>query len=167
MSHLSFPAVPAVASLLTVAMISFGPSPGLAQGSEPSPQPSPSQADVIEVKVQGQPQAYQFSVTLKSPDTGCDHYADWWEVITPAGQLLYRRVLLHSHIEEQPFTRSGGPVPAAPDQEIIVRAHMNSTGYGGQVLRGDVAQGFKPADLASEFAADLATQDPLPQNCAF
>jgi len=64
-------------------------------------------AEVQSVKATGKSNSYTFAVTIKSPDIGCDRYADWWEVITPEGELLYRRVLLHSHVDEQPFTRTG------------------------------------------------------------
>ncbi len=60
-------------------------------------------AEVSEVEATGQANNYTLAVTVSSPDTGCDSYADWWEVITPEGELLYRRVLLHSHVDEQPF----------------------------------------------------------------
>jgi hypothetical protein len=43
-------------------------------------------ADVISVDVSGNEGAYQFSVGIRSPDTGCDQYADWWEVITGDGE---------------------------------------------------------------------------------
>ena len=75
----------------------------------------PIQADVLTVAVTGQANAYQFNVQVASPDTGCDQYADWWEALSEDGQLLYRRVLLHSHVSEQPFTRSGGSVAIDPD----------------------------------------------------
>ena len=83
-------------------------------------------AKVTQVEVTPEPNNYTFAVTIDSPDTGCDRYADWWEVITPQGELLYRRVLLHSHVDEQPFERSGGPVAIEPGQEVIVRVHMSS-----------------------------------------
>ena len=35
-------------------------------------------ADVIAVTVSGAAKAYQFSVEVRSPDEGCDQYADWW-----------------------------------------------------------------------------------------
>ncbi|MGA9190363.1 MAG: hypothetical protein WBZ24_01400, partial [Anaerolineales bacterium] len=69
-----------------------------------------AQARVISVDVSGEEGAFTFAVEIASPDTGCDRYADWWEVVTPNGDLLYRRILLHSHVDEQPFARSGGPV---------------------------------------------------------
>jgi hypothetical protein len=125
------------------------------------------QADVIAVQVSGQPGAYEFTVGIRSPDTGCAQYADWWEVVSSDGQLLYRRVLLHSHVDEQPFTRSGGPVPIQPETVVWVRAHMNSGGYGGMALTGSVSTGFKPAMPDAEFATGLAKQAPLPEGCDF
>ena len=126
-----------------------------------------NQADVQAVKASGAPGAYQFSVTIKSPDTGCQQYADWWEVVSEDGRLLYRRVLLHSHVDEQPFTRSGGPVPVQPDTIVWVRAHMNHSGYGGAALKGSVRGGFSVAMPPPGFAAGLASQAPLPEGCDF
>ena len=60
-------------------------------------------ADITAVKASGSDGNYQFSVTIKSPDTGCDQYADWWEVIDEDGNLLYRRILMHSHVNEIPW----------------------------------------------------------------
>lgn len=124
-------------------------------------------ADVLIVKTTGTTDNYTFSVTLKSPDTGCEQYANWWEVISPEGDLIYRRILGHSHVDEQPFTRSGGPVRISNDREVIIRAHMNNAGYGGKALKGSVAVGFKPVELARNFANDLEKVDPLPSDCSF
>lgn len=127
----------------------------------------PVLADVIKVEPRGSAGAYLFLVTVRSPDTGCEQYADWWEVITPAGELLYRRVLEHSHAKEQPFARSGGPVDVDEEQEVIVRAHMNRAGYGGAALRGTALTGLEPTVVAAGFAEELASRAPLPQGCAF
>ena len=124
-------------------------------------------ADVTAVQVSGSPGHYDFNVTVKSPDTGCQQYADWWEVVSEEGALLYRRVLFHSHVGEQPFTRSGGPVPIQPDTVVWVRAHMNTSGYGGALLKGSVRGGFTAAVPPAGFAAGLAKQSPLPDGCAF
>jgi hypothetical protein len=127
----------------------------------------PSVADVVSVQVSGSAGAYQFNVTIRSPDTGCARYADWWEVVSLDGKLLYRRVLAHSHVDEQPFARSGGPVPIAPDTLVWVRAHMRPGGYGGAAFRGSVKNGFVPAPLPADFAATLSGVPPLPEDCAF
>lgn len=124
-------------------------------------------ADVISVQVMGDPQDYRFSVEVSSPDTGCDQYADWWEVVTEVGKLIYRRILLHSHVDEQPFTRSGGSVSIGPETVVIVRAHMNSDGYGGKAMVGTPESGFEVTDLPQDFALDLEHVEPLPTDCAF
>ena len=115
-----------------------------------------------------QPRAYSFAVTLQSPDTGCDQYADWWEVITPDGELIYRRILAHSHANEQPFTRSGGPVDVQATTRVIVRAHMNDAGYEGVAFGGSEEAGFAAdASVTAELAPQLAEEAPLPNGCAF
>jgi hypothetical protein len=118
------------------------------------------------VEVSGAEGAYTFNVTVASPDTGCEAYADWWEVVSLDGDLLYRRVLLHSHVGEQPFTRGGGPLAIGPGQVVLVRAHMSTTGYG-QALRGSFETGFAAAELPVGFADGLADVEPLPSDCAF
>jgi len=140
---------------------------GVAQEAKKEGVVKSSAADVTAVRASGGAGAYQFSVTVRSPDTGCAQYADWWEVLGEDGKLIYRRVLLHSHVDEQPFTRSGGPVPIAADTTVIVRAHMNTSGYGGAALKGSVKQGFTAVNLPAGFAADVAKRLPLPDGCAF
>ncbi len=134
---------------------------------EVRPDSESSSAAVVEVKVSGQEGAYQFTVTLESPDLGCNQYADWWEVITPEGRLLYRRILAHSHVEEQPFARSGGPVPIMAMDSIIVRGHMNVLGYGVQAAVGSVNSGLHIGEIDPKLAKDLDKMEPLPTSCQF
>lgn len=124
-------------------------------------------ADVRSVEVSGEPGDYRFSVEVRSPDEGCEQYADWWEVLTAEGELLYRRILAHSHTNEQPFVRSGGPVTIEPDTPVVVRAHMHPTGYGGQTLQGTVEDGFEVVDLSPDFASEVEDAPPQPEGCAF
>lgn len=97
--------------------------------------PAPAgEADVIDVQVQWlSAQAGRFSVTVKHADSGWEHYADRWEILTPDGRLLAVRTLYHPHVDEQPFTRSLSPVkiPAGLDR-VLVRAHDKVHGYGGR-----------------------------------
>jgi len=125
------------------------------------------EAVVREVTVSGSENAYQFSVTIESPDTGCEQYADWWEVFSESGDLIYRRILGHSHVDEQPFTRSGSPVNIESQQIVYIRAHMNPLGYGTKLFHGNVKDGFVPMEVTTDLAADLETKQPLPTNCAF
>ncbi len=124
-------------------------------------------AQVVDVVISGNENDYTFNVTVVSPDTGCEQYADWWEVIDLDGNLIYRRILTHSHVEEQPFSRPGGPIAISESTEVYVRAHMNNKGYGSAVLQGSVEKGFDATQLNTEFAEDLASADPLPEACAF
>ncbi len=124
------------------------------------------EASVTNVTFSGSENAYTFSVTVSSPDTGCEQYADWWEVVDTQGNLIYRRILAHSHVNEQPFTRSGGPVSIQRETEIYIRAHMNNSGFGTSMLKGSVADGFTPITLA-DFAQDLESEAPQPNGCAF
>jgi len=124
-------------------------------------------AQVMKVEATGEANNYNFAVTVSSPDTGCDLYADWWEVITPEGELLYRRVLLHSHVSEQPFRRQGGTVKIQPQQKVIVRVHMFPDGYSSMAQKGTVESGFSEVTLPNKFADSLASVEPLPKNCAF
>ncbi|WP_010521880.1 hypothetical protein [Aquimarina agarivorans] len=122
---------------------------------------------VQNVTVSGNENEYTFSVTVKSPDTGCDQYADWWEVIDLEGNLIYRRILVHSHVNEQPFARSGGKVSITSKQQVIVRAHMNTSGYLPQVSKGTVANGFSNEAFDTKQFEDAAQKGNLPTNCAF
>ncbi|RMH17944.1 MAG: hypothetical protein D6696_14365 [Acidobacteria bacterium] len=124
-------------------------------------------ADVVSVRVEGEAGAYRFAVGIASPDQGCEQYADWWEVVSPDGELIHRRVLRHSHAGEQPFVRSGGPIPLAAGDVVWVRAHMHPTGYGGRAFRGSAGGGFHPAELPASFAAELETAPPQPPPCAW
>lgn len=134
---------------------------------EENPAPEKFTADVISVEVAGEPMNYIFSVEIQSPDTGCGQYADWWEVLSEENSLIYRRILLHSHVNEQPFLRSGGPVPVTVDEIVYVRGHMHPDGYGGTVFKGSVQNGFEEAKVPSDFASEVENEPPQPEGCAF
>lgn len=129
-------------------------------------------ADVVHVSVTGDPGAYTFGVTIRSDETGCDQYANWWEVLTPEGALVYRRILDHSHTNEQPFTRTGGPVDVPADAEVVARAHLylngdSGAGYAGAVLRGTATNGFVSWEPPQDWALDVEDDAPQPDGCLF
>jgi len=125
------------------------------------------QANVTAITTQGKSEAYSFAVTLESTETGCAQYADWWEVLSEKGELLYRRILVHSHPNTQPFTRSGGSIAININDTVYVRAHMNKEGYVGTVMKGSVSKGFKVVTDLPTFSENLERQSPLPQGCLF
>ncbi len=60
---------------------------------------------------------------------------DWWRILSPKGEELARRVLLHPHENEQPFTRSLGGVFIPPElNSVTVEAHDTVHGLGGQSM---------------------------------
>ena len=123
-------------------------------------------ADVVEVAVSGSKGAYTFAVSLLSHDTGCDHYADWWEVLDGSGGLVYRRILNHSHVDEQPFTRSGDEMNVTANETLIVRGHMNDSGYGGVAFSGTVDDGFtKDPKISADYAASVENKGEQPKKC--
>jgi hypothetical protein len=135
-------------------------------------------ANVVAVKTSGSAGAYTFSVTVQSADIDCTQFANWWEVVSEDGALLYRRILEHSHTDDNgtsdldapgnTFTRTGGPVPVGEDERVIVRAHMSVGGYHGDVVSGTAQGGFDlDPEVGDDFAAALESQEPLPTGCLF
>jgi hypothetical protein len=135
-------------------------------------------ANVVAVVTSGSDGAYTFNVSVESADIDCTQFANWWEVLAEDGTLVYRRILEHSHTDENgasdsgapgnTFTRSGGPVPVGADDVVLVRAHMSTGGYNGMVMRGNVTDGFEQApDIGSNFAANVEEAAPQPTGCDF
>ncbi|HJM48717.1 MAG TPA: hypothetical protein QGF63_02595 [Alphaproteobacteria bacterium] len=95
------------------------------------------EVDVVGVNVvKSQAGVYRFEVTLSHADEGWSHYADRWQVVDDQGRALGTRVLLHPHVNEQPFTRGKRitlPDGAAP-ATVTVRAHDKVHGWGGREL---------------------------------
>lgn len=143
-------------------------TPHVAAGVTPSNSgtETPS-ADVISVDVTGAFGSDRFSAGILSPDEGCEQYADWGEVLMEDGGLLYRRLLAHSHVDEQPFVRSGGPVSIDSDTVVWVWAHMHPAGYGGTAFRGSAQVGFQELEPDEGFADGVEHLHPLAGGCSF
>lgn len=94
------------------------------------------EADVLSATAERAPDGtWRISATVRHDDTGWDHYADAWEVVSPDGTVLAQRVLLHPHVGEQPFTRSqGGIVIPADVDRVTIRARDSVHGYGGATV---------------------------------
>ncbi len=106
-------------------------------------------ADVTYVRaVQTGAAEWTFHVTVQHPDTGWDDYADGWDVVLPDGTLInpdastpFTRLLLHPHVNEQPFTRSQRGITIPADvTTVTVRAHDLVDGFGGQTVTVDLTQ---------------------------
>lgn len=97
---------------------------------------SAGEADVTDVKVRSSGDGtYHFDVTVRHADSGWDHYADQWQLLTHDGEVLATRTLHHPHVNEQPFTRSltGVAIPPGVSQ-VRVRARDSLHGHGGREM---------------------------------
>ena len=104
-------------------------------------------ADVIFVRAELQADdTWAFYVTLEHPDTGWEDYADGWDVVLPDGTVVksdpdspFTRLLLHPHVDEQPFTRSQtGIIIPEGVTAVTVRAHDLVDGFGGKEITVDL-----------------------------
>ncbi len=93
---------------------------------------------IVDVRIEC-PSSCTFAVTLEHADTGWDHYANQWDVMTLDDKLLGTRVLYHPHENEQPFTRSlsGVTIPQGVSQ-VKVRARDKLHGYSSQEFLVDI-----------------------------
>jgi len=102
------------------------------------------EANVLEVEADCElHRICHFEVTVRHTDNGWEHFADRWEILDEAGNVLATRVLRHPHVDEQPFTRSliGVVLPEGLER-VRVRAHDSLHGFGGaeivvELVRGD------------------------------
>lgn len=95
--------------------------------------------DIRHVTLSKQADIWKVSVTLQHADTGWQHYADAWRIVTETGKVLATRVLYHPHVNEQPFTRSLVNVKLPDDvQQVQVEARCNVHGWGKAPLRVDL-----------------------------
>ncbi len=110
---------------------------------------STADADVEYVRAERNPNGnWTFYVTVRHPDTGWEDYADGWDVVLPDGTVLkanesdpFTRLLLHPHVNEQPFTRSQSGLTIPDDvTTVTVRAHDIVDGFGGVEVQVDLTQ---------------------------
>ncbi|WP_373085364.1 hypothetical protein [Sneathiella sp.] len=90
------------------------------------------EVDVIAVDItKVEADVYRFTVTVRHADEGWEHYADRWEVLDMQGNSLGARVLMHPHVDEQPFTRSMTSSIPMYVKQVTIRAHDKVHDYGG------------------------------------
>ncbi|MCC9077377.1 hypothetical protein FKZ61_014825 [Litorilinea aerophila] len=114
---------------------------------EPAEETPPADAAIQFVRARRQPDGkWAFDVTLRHEDRGWDDYADGWHVATVEGEILGTRVLLHPHEQEQPFTRSLGPISIPPQvQQVVIRSHDLVSGYTAETVLVPLGQAANEA----------------------
>ena len=88
-----------------------------------------NEATIEDIKVTKQDETYRFSVRILHQDSGWEHYVNRYEVLDSDGNILATRVLVHPHINEQPFTRSLTAVIIKNVDVVYVRANDSVDGY--------------------------------------
>jgi hypothetical protein len=123
---------------LVVAVIPATLAPGYTWAGKP---------DVVFVEIrQEDVDTWTFAVTVRHDDHDPDHWADWWRVRTMDGRELGRRMLLHSHVDEQPFTRDERIRIPRDVRTVVVEAHDKLHGLGGATVTVDLS---KPSGSSS------------------
>lgn len=92
-------------------------------------------AHVIDATIEAVDGGFTIAATVLSSDTGWDKYADAWQVLGPAGEVIGERILAHPHETEQPFTRSLVGVQIPDDVvEVTIAARDLVLGFCGDVV---------------------------------
>lgn len=108
--------------------------PGVLAAALPAAPAAASPTEVVHAVFSKAGGAWRVSVTLRHADSGWNHYANVWVVETVEGRELGRRVLLHPHEDEQPFTRSERITVPPGVTRVRVRAGDNVNGINSNVL---------------------------------
>ena len=100
-----------------------------------------NEVEIVKVEFVKSGSSWRVNTTLKHNDTGWDHYADAWRVVSENGDKLGERVLFHPHENEQPFTRSLPRLSVPEKMNIVfVEAHDKKHGWSKQRVRVDLTK---------------------------
>lgn len=109
--------------------------------------PSLDEAQVVCVEIEvADDGRLNVATTVRHDDDGWDHYADAWQIVDPdSGEVLAERILMHPHVEEQPFTRSLRNVDLPEGLErFVVRARCTVHAFGGREITVDLRETSGP-----------------------
>ena len=95
--------------------------------------------EIVNVEFINQGNTWRVNTTIKHHDTGWEHYADAWRVVSESGEKLGERILFHPHENEQPFTRSLQRLVIPKNMNVIyVEAHDKKHGWSKQRVQVDL-----------------------------
>ena len=107
-----------------------------------APTAGAGEADVISAEVEHTGgNFYRFTVTVKHDDKDWEHFAKAWEIVDLDGNILGARILMHPHINEQPFTRSHTISLPENINRVTIRAYDLIHKFGGKELTIDINKG--------------------------
>jgi hypothetical protein len=91
--------------------------------------------DVVDAELEAAEDVWRLSATLSSPYDTPERYADAFRALTPDGEELGVRELLHDHADEQPFTRTLEQLEIPEGvEEIVVEGRDLEHGWGGETV---------------------------------
>jgi hypothetical protein len=129
----------AIAAAMTGVLLGVGGCSGGADGTDGAVTEEVSEQrypDVLEAELEPSGDGWRLSATISSPYDAPDRYADAFRVLTPDGEELGVRKLLHDHVDEQPFTRSLEGLDIPDDiSEVIIEGRDQRHGWGGGTVR--------------------------------
>ena len=98
-----------------------------------------NEVEIVKVEFKKQGNTWRVNTTLKHQDTGWEHYADAWRIMSEQGEKLGERILFHPHENEQPFTRSLQKLVVPKGMHVVyVEAHDKKHGWSKQRVRVDL-----------------------------
>ena len=161
-----------IALILIMTLIAEKKTPALIEG-----------AVVLKAEVNPSQPDYTLEVTIQSPDLHCRQYTNWWEIITPEGELKGRETFDQPHKDQSswPGVLTLSAAKVKPDQPLLIRAHFKGgqmnhegqfelswhwSGYTNQALKGSIQAGFhRQVRLPGNFALWLEDDPPQPTEC--
>lgn len=100
-----------------------------------------NEVEIIKIEFVQSGDSWRVHTTLKHDDTGWEHYADAWRIVSEKGDKLGERILFHPHETEQPFTRSLSRLVIPKNMNIVyVEAHDKKHGWSKQRVRVDLTK---------------------------
>ena len=100
-----------------------------------------NEVEIVKVEFKKSGNSWRVNTTLKHNDTGWEHYADAWRIMSENGEKLGERILFHPHENEQPFTRSLQDLVVPKGMHVVyVEAHDKKHGWSKQRVRVDLNQ---------------------------
>lgn len=102
---------------------------------------SANDVEIVHTEFKKQGDTWSVSTTLRHGDTGWKHYADQWRVVDEKGKELGKRILMHPHENEQPFTRSQSGIKIHSNANTVyVEAHDKVHGWSEKRVRVDLSR---------------------------
>lgn len=97
------------------------------------------EVQILDVEFINRGKTWDVRTKVRHDDSGWEHFADAWRVVTENGAVLGTRILQHPHVDEQPFVRSLHELSIPPGvTTVYVEARDNVNGWSSQRVKVDL-----------------------------